>query len=726
MNRSSINRRQFLVGSATVAGGLTLGISLTSEAALPNARKGALQPNAWLQITPENEVIFQLDKTEMGQGVYTSLTAIIAEELEVDPRDIKIQLAQVHRDSQDPMQITGGSTSVATRWLVLRETGAQARMMLVGAAARYWGIKDTDCYAEQGKVHRRGTGDSFTYGELAAAASKQRKPSRVPLKDPADFKVIGKSMRRLDSVAKCTGKTQFGIDVQVSGAVNAIVMRNPHFGGAINNFDDSAARKANGVIDVFEIEAGIAVVADTYWHARQASKLIEVDWDKGSMAGVSSDSIRRDWVKKAEQKGRSIRKDGKGLAGLKDADRVVESIYEVPYLAHATMEPQNATASFSDGRCEVWAPNQAPDLTQAFVAEALGIRRKHVIVHTTMMGGGFGRRAIADFAVDAALISRETGRPVKVLWSREDDIQHDYYRPATYNVLKAGLDKSGRVHTWYHKIIAPSLVASLLPRFADYAPEWMPGWLVGSLIRGTTSLTKTRDPTTSEGAAHHKYAIDNINVRHVYHDPGVPLGFWRSVGHSQNAFVTESFIDELAHEAGEDPLQFRKRLLSASPRHLAVLELVARRAGWGQTPAGVNQGIAVHESFGSVVAEVVELVSVNGALKISRVVCAVDCGLAVNPDLVKAQMESGIVFGLTAALKGEITIRDGAVEQSNFHDYQMLRMFESPKIEVFIVQSTNDPTGVGEPGTPPIAPALANAIFAATGNRHRTLPIELV
>jgi isoquinoline 1-oxidoreductase beta subunit len=726
MTPLNINRRRFLAGTAAVTGGLVLGVYTTQPVrAMPNARPGSFQANAWLQITPQDEVIFQLDKVEMGQGVLTALPTILAEELEIDPRRIVVELAPVNEAFQDPLQITGGSTSVNVRWDILRATGAQAREMLVAAAAARWGVKPDQCKADDGKVLRVGTTDSFTYGELADDAAKLPVPKKPALKAPADFKYIGKSLRRFDGPEKSTGTAIYGIDVDVPGMVVAILIRNPHFGGSLQSLDAAQARQSAGVVDIFSVNGAVAVVADTYWHATKASRLVNVTWDKGPLAGLDSDGIRAAWVEVAKEDGRTIRDEGDAAKALKGAASVLDAVYEVPYLAHATMEPQNTTASFHDGECEIWSPNQGPDVSQALAADALGIARDKVTVHTTLMGGGFGRRGIPDFVAEAALVSKQVGRPVKLIWSREDDMRHDFYRPATYNVMKAALDDKGQVQSWSHKIVAPSMFRSLLPIMGKVAPEWLPHWLANSLTAAAGTIVKTRDPTSHEGAVDQPYAIANIDIAHVFYDPGVPLGFWRSVGHSQNAFVVESFIDELAHKAGEDPYKFRRRLLANNARHLSVLDLVAEKGNWGAPQLGTHQGIAVHESFGTVVAEIAEIRIVGNAVKVERVVCAVNCGIVVNPDQVHAQVESAVVFGLTAALRGKITIKDGAVEQSNFHDYPLLRMNEIPIVEVHVVQSADKPTGIGEPGTPPIAPAVANAIFAATGSRLRSLPLTL-
>ena len=727
MTQININRRRFLAGTAAVTGGLVLGVYTTQPVrAMPNARAGSFQANAWLQITPQDEVIFQLDKVEMGQGVLTALPTILAEELEIDPRRVVVEFAPVAKAFQDPIQITGGSTSVNVRWDILRTTGAQAREMLVAAAAARWGVKQDQCKADDGKVLRVGTTESFTYGELADAAAKLPVPKQPALKNPADFKYIGKSLRRFDGPEKSTGAAIYGMDVDVPGMAVAILLRNPHFGGSLQSFDATQARKAAGVVDIFSVNGAVAVVADTYWHATKASRIVNVTWDKGTLGGLDSAGIRAAWVEVAKEDGRTIRDEGDTAKALKGAAAVLEAVYEVPYLAHATMEPQNTTASFHDGECEIWSPNQGPDISQALAADALGISREKVTVHTTLMGGGFGRRGIPDFVRGSRARIEAGGSPGQV-----DLVARRRHAPRLLSARNIQRDEGGaRRQGSGAELVAQNRRAEHVPyRYCRYmgkvAPEWLPHWLTNSLAAAAGTIVKTRDPTAHEGAVDHPYAIANIDIAHVFYDPGVPLGFWRSVGHSQNAFVVESFIDELAHKAGEDPYKFRRRLLANNARHLSVLDLVAEKANWGAPQMGTHQGIAVHESFGTVVAEIAEIRIVDNVVKVERVVCAVDCGIVVNPDQVYAQVESAVVFGLTAALKGKITIKDGAVEQSNFHDYPLLRMNEIPIVEVFVVQNTDKPTGIGEPGTPPIAPAVANAIFAATGSRLRSLPLTL-
>ncbi len=724
------SRRKFLGGSAIVATGLVIGINLTGGKKSTNESTSALNPNAWLLINKENQIIFRLDKVEMGQGSYTSLSTLLAEELEVDPRLIIVEQAPIHPDFQAPFQVTGGSNSTSSRWDVLRETGARARSVLIRAAAEMWEVDITQCYAENGSVYHRENGQSLSYGELAVAASKFELPSEVRLKAPQDFKLIGKPLRRTDGLIKSTGSAEFGIDVSVPDMRIAVVLRNPYISGErIPDYKPSKALASPGVIDVLTINSGIAVVADTYWHARRAAALIKPDWDKGPLADLSSESIQKNRMAKlATEEGRVLRKEGSGREALKSASKIVEAIYEVPYQAHATMEPQNATVQVSAaGTATVWCPSQSPDVVQALVADTLKLPRENVTVHTTFLGGGFGRRAVPDYAMEAAEIAAAMpGVAVKLIWSREDDIQHDLYRPATCNLMRAGLDQSGKVTSWDQTMISPSVIRHSMSLLPKLAPTWLPNWLLSSISGVAAPLLDTRDPSSHEGVVDHDYDFANIQANQIYDDPGVPLGIWRSVGNSQNAFVKEGFIDELAHLEGVDPLAYRKLKLGEKKRQLEVLDLVAEKSNWGKAPEGVFQGVAVHESFGSVVAEVAEVrLDSAGKLKLERVVCAVNCGLAVNPDLVKAQIQSSVIYGLTAAIKSAVTIKDGKVVQSNFHDFQMIRMNDAPKIEVHILPSVEKPTGVGEPGLPPIAPAVANAVFAATGVRQRKLPFKL-
>ncbi|MFZ1832562.1 MAG: molybdopterin cofactor-binding domain-containing protein, partial [Pseudomonadales bacterium] len=543
----------------------------------------------------------------------------------------------------------------------------------------------------------------------------------VALKERADWRLIGRYDARVDAAAKVDGSAQFSIDVQLPGMLVAVLLRCPHFGGSLRRFDAEAAKAVPGVRHVLTVDGAIAVLADGYWQARRAADLVLPEWDKGPHAALDSAVlVTRQQQLLDQESGKIVREQGEQPAG--NATKVVEAEYRVPYLAHATMEPMNAVARVGAASAEIWAGNQAPDVLQGLVARALEVPTANVIVHSTYLGGGFGRRVAMDFAVEAALVARAVGAPVKLVWSREDDIRHDFYRPAALSRLRAEIDVSGTLVSWQHRIVAPSIMALAMPAMGlAMLPQWVPNGVmrpVGMMIRGS-------DGTSVEGAKELPYEIPHLSVEYLHHDPGVPIGFWRSVGHSQNAFFVESFVDEVAQAMGEDPCAFRLDRLPAGSRQAAVLRRAADEAGWGKAPEGRFQGLAVHESFDTVVAEVVEISVASGKPRVHRVVCAVDCGTVVNPDVVRMQLESAVVFALSAALYGEITLRDGAVEQGNFDDYPVLRMSECPQIEVHMLASDAPPSGIGEPGTPPLAPALANAIFAATGQRLRSLPLRL-
>ena len=708
-----LNRRALLKAGLAMGGGLLIGFRLPQflEQAAAAAAPVTFAPNAWIRITPDDTVTLMVARSEMGQGVMTSMPMLLAEELEVDLARIRVEAAPADAAYINPMigsQTTGGSTSVRSAWKPLREAGAAAREMLVTAAAQTWGVDRSQCRAQGGRVVHAASGRRLSYGALAEKAAAVPVPpisKDVKLKEPKDFRLIGKPIPRLDIPDKAHGKTVFGIDVRVPGMLVATVLRSPVLGGKPARFDASRAKAVKGVRQVLPIEQGIAVVADSFWAAKQGRDALSVKWDLGPNAALSSEKITQELAQAAKQPGAVARSDGDAGAALKGAAKRIDAVYQVPYLAHATMEPMNCTAHVRKDGCDVWVPTQAQTGTQSTAAEITGLAPELVKVHTTYLGCGFGRRSEQDFVSEAVQISKAMGAPIQVIWTREDDMQHDFYRPATYNRLEAGLDSQGRLIAWTHRIAGPSILARVRPG------------------AGTSGI----DQTSVEGAKNIPYGIPNIHVDYVMKDPGVPVGFWRSVGSSQNAFITESFIDELAAAAGTDPYQFRRTLLDRAPRHKAVLELAAAKAGWDtKPPEGRHRGIAVHEAFGSYVAEVAEIsVSPQGQVRVHRVVCAVDCGQVVNPDTVKAQMEGGIVYGLTAALKGEITLKEGRVEQSNFNDYPLLRMDEMPQIEVYVLDSREDPGGVGEPGVPPIAPAVANAVFAATGKRVRQLPIRL-
>jgi len=706
----TLHRREFLKKSAVSGAGLMIGFYLPKkfEALAATPESGPVAVNAWVRITPDDSVTLIIDKSEMGQGIVTSLAQLLAEELELDWRKIKTEFAPAAPQYFNPvfgLQGTGGSTSIRASWGPLTKAGAAAREMLIAAAAQRWAVEASTCRAESGGIVHRATKRRLGYGALVEDAAKFPVPEKPTLNDPKDYKFIGKPIKRLDTPSKVNGSAGFGIDVRLPHILHASVARCPVFGGKVKTFDASKAKGVPGVTHIVEISSGVAVVATNTWSAMQGRRALEITWDEGPNSANTTDAIRKLFAERAQQPGAIARKEGDVEAGLSGAAKKVEAVYEVPFLAHATMEPMNCAADVRADSCDIYAPTQFQTFVQMTGAKITGLKPEQVRVHTTYLGGGFGRRAEQDFIAEAVEASKAAGAPVQVTWSREDDVQHDYYRPAAYNKLEAGIDASGWPVAWKNRIVSPSIMSRFFP---------------GSVKNGI-------DSSSVEGAANLAYGIPNLFVDYVLTEAGVPVGFWRSVGCSHNGYITESFVDELAKAGGKDPFEFRRKLLAKAPRHLGVLELAASKAGWGTPlPAGRARGIAVVESFASYVAEVAE-VSVNrssGEIKVHRVVCAVDCGRHVNPDTIAAQMEGAIAYGLTAALKGNITINKGRVEQSNFQDYEMLRMNEMPKIEVHIVPSDEPPGGVGEPGTPPIAPAVCNAVFAITGKPIRRLPIR--
>jgi CO/xanthine dehydrogenase Mo-binding subunit len=731
-----MSRRTFLISSAS--GALVVGCAFgpTGGAAWQDyRRRGEFRPNAWIRILPDNTVIFTLDRVEMGQGTTTSHAVLVCEELEVDPRKLTIEAADADRSYDNPdkqlkIQITGGSTSTSSSWQPLREAGATAREMLRRGAAAKWRVPVASCVASDGAIHHRPTGRVATYGELVKEASAQS-VSRVKLKDPRDWKWIGKSLDRLDARPKVDGSGVYGIDVTLPGLLTAVIVRPPVRGATLARLDATAARARRGVVDVIAMPQGVAVVATGYWEARTGADRLHIDWHEGHGAAIESSELVRSYERMAETRGpKTVRDDGDAYAATaaRDGRTIVEAMYHVPYLAHAPMEPQNATAWLHDGRCEVWVPTQAAGIVRFRVADAIGFGQDDVAIHTTLIGGGFGRRLFADFAVEAACLAQRLDRPVKIIWSREDDQENDWYRPMATSRMRGAVER-GAITGWLHRLVTQPVlfseggdfVGAMLP---NGAPRALRRLVVDAAPRLFLRATMP-DQTSSEGASDLPYAIPNLRVELITADTGIPTGSWRSVGHSHTAFVTESFLDELAHTAGLDPYRARRALLAGQPRQLAVLDLAADKAGWGTPlPAGVGRGIAVHESFESVCAQVIEASVEGNRVIVRRVVAAIDCGLAVNPGLVAAQVESAVIFGLSAALKQQITFKRGRVQETNFHNYRSLRMFECPVIETHIVPSTHDPTGVGEPGLPPVAPALCNAIFAVTGKRIRSLPIE--
>lgn len=709
------SRRDFLRTSAVAGGGLILGFYLPAgraRAASEESASAAFAPNAFLRIGTDGSVTIIVNKSEMGQGVFTSLPMLIAEELDADWSKIRVEAAPVdpaYNHTVFGMQITGGSTSVSSSWTQFRNAGATAKAMLLAAAANQWQVKASECHADNGFVIHGSSKRRLSYGSLAGAAGQLKPPKDAPLKDPKDFKLIGKRIKRLDTHDKTNGKAVFGIDVKLPGLLTAVLLRPPVFGARVKTMDASKARASKGVRDVVQLDSGIAVVADGFWTAAQGRDALKVEWDEGPLERFDTKSQTEQYAALARTPGMVAKRAGDAENGLERSAKRLEAVYDVPYLAHATMEPMNCTAVVGADQCEVWTGSQMQTVDRLVAAQAAGLKPEQVKLHTMLLGGGFGRRAMPDCHVvrEAVLVAKAVRAPVKVVWTREDDMRGGYYRPRYLHTFAAGLDTEGKPLAWHHRIVGQSIMAG--------TP--FEGYLVRDGIDGSSV----------EGATDLPYSIPNLKVE--LHSPriGIPVLWWRSVGSSHTAFVTEAFLDEVAAAAGKDPYQYRRELLSAQPRHRAVLDLAAQKAGWG-TPlaAGRGRGIAVHHSFDSYVAQVAEVsVAKDGGVKVHRVVCAIDCGTVVNPDIVEAQMESAIVFGLSAALHGEITFKNGQVEQSNFHDYPVLTMSETPKMEVHIVSSNEPPTGVGEPGVPPVAPAVTNAIFAATGKRVRKLPIRM-
>ncbi|MBK8259524.1 MAG: xanthine dehydrogenase family protein molybdopterin-binding subunit [Polyangiaceae bacterium] len=734
MSSPAPSRRAFLQVMASSTGALLLGVSChyDPKTVAHMGRTGKFRPNAYLEISRDNTVTFYLDRVEMGQGTATSHTALLAEELEVEPSKINIEHAPASRDYDLPLmdlgfQITGGSASVRTSWTPLRKAGATAREMLKAAAAQEWEVEKSEIVAQDGTLTHPPSGKKATYGQMAARAARMPVPD-PDLKPASALKWVGKSLRRLDAPGKVTGRSVFGIDVQVPNMLTAVVVRSPVLGGTLKSFKGDAAKASPGVTHVVQIPNGVAVVAKTYWEARTAAKKLETEWNEGALANVTSSTLRERFAARSKDDGLAIEKKGNVEDAWKTG-KVIEAVYEVPYLAHATMEPMNATAHVSAGKCEVWAPIQSPGLAMEEAIRCTGLPREAIQIHTTHVGGAFGRRSMTDFIAEAIHVSKATGTPVKVVWSREDDIRNDYYRPATYNVLKGAIDSKGNITGWFHRIVAQSVAAQVTDEFVQaLGPSNMPQSMRAMLGRTAAGLYEKNslpDLGIVDGARDFGYAIPNIRVEHTNFDLPLQCGFWRAVGHSENVFIVEHFVDELARMGGIDPLQMRRQLAAETPQLLGVINRVAKEAGWeNPLPKGMYRGIAACKAFGSFIAEVAE-VSVEPTLRVHRVVAAIDCGTVVNPDLVKAQVESAIVFGLGAALRQRITLKNGRVEQSNFHDFEPVRMFESPKIEVYIIPSEAGPQGAGEPGLPPIAPAVANAILAATGKPVRSMPFDL-
>jgi isoquinoline 1-oxidoreductase beta subunit len=704
-----LSRRSFLRASAVLGGGLLVAFSLPTLTRMRQAAAAEdFAPNGFIRIDRDGRVTIIVCQVEMGQGTFTSCPMLVAEELEVDLSQVQTEQAPpseaLYRNQLIGMQMTGGSTSIRAFYEPLRRAGATAREMLVAAAAATWSVDANTCRAEKGNVIHTPTGRRVDYGALADKAATMPVPKDVALKEPKDFKLIGTPAKRLDTPDKVNGKTVYGIDVKVPGMKVGTLAICPVFGGKLKRVDDSKALAVKDVLQVVRVSDAVAVIATHMGAAKKGLAALAIEWDEGPNAKLSTADIVADMAKASEADGATVRRDGDVAKAIASAEQKLEAIYQVPFLAHTTMEPVNCTVDVRKDACEIWVGIQVMSLAQAVAAELTGLPPEKVIVHNHMLGGGFGRRLEVDFIAKAIEIAKQVEGPVKLIWSREEDIQHDMYRPYFYDRLHAGLDANGMPVAWSHRICGSSVMARYSP------PDFKDGY----------------DFDTIDGAKELPYSIPNVVVEYVRHEPpGIPTAWWRSVGPSHNIFVVESFIDELAAAAKKDPVDYRRALLDKSPRALAVLNLAAERAGWGKPlPKGSGRGIAVQTVFGTFMAQVAELeVEKNGEVRVKRVTCALDCGIAINPNTIEAQVQSAIVYGLSAALFGEITLKDGRVEQSNFDNYRAMHMNEMPLIDVHIVKSNEPPGGMGEPGTSALVPAVFNAVYAATGVRLRKPPI---
>ncbi len=709
--KTDLTRRQFLkmtgTGLAIAVAATGSGFLLVSAAELEKAGPG-FRPSVWLEVRPDNLVIVTVSKSEMGQGITTSLPMIVADELDADWKNVRMELAPAGDAYKDPVwgtQSTGGSSSIRHMYEPLRKAGAAAREMLLMAAAREWNVPLKECAVANGMVKHIKSDRALSYGRLTREAAKLVVPQNPVLKKEDQFRYIGKDIPRLDIQEKVNGTALFGIDTFAPGMVYAAIARPPAYGAGLAGADKEAAQKVAGVRHVVPIQGGIAVCADTIDAAWQGRDALHASWKDARDPGLSTASLEKEFIDQLGSPGILARNDGDVRAALGQASRKVEALYQLPFLAHATMEPMNCTAHVRSDACDIWVPTQNQSGVLAVAGKVTKLKPEQIHVHTTFLGGGFGRRFERDFVEETVLLSQATGKPVKLVWSREEDMQNDYYRPMNASRIEACLDADGGVMAWSHKIVCPSIFARVFP----------------------DAMKKGIDNAAVEGLENMEYDIPNVAVEYVRHDTPVPVGFWRSVGSSHNAFVVESFVDELAYAAKKDPLAFRLGLLKKHPRAQRVLEIAAEKSGWNKPPArGQARGIAYCLSFGSYVAQVAE-VSVDkntGKITVHRVTCAVDCGPVVNPAIVKDQMMGAIIMGLSAAMKEKVEFAKGGVQSGNFSDYELLRMSEAPDVEVHIVKSNDALGGIGEPGLPPAAPAVANAVFAAIGARVRQLPMK--
>ena len=713
MTTHTVSRRDFVVMLSATGGGLMLGWRVGDRSrtvATAAAAPSGFAPNAFIRIGRDGRVTMIIGQVEMGQGMYTAMPMLLAEELEVGLDQVQLDHAppddKLYANPLVGFQMTGASTSVKELYVPMRRAGAAARSMLVTAAAQIWNVDAASCGAHRGVVTHTPTGRTLAYGALVDRAGTLPVPTQVTLKDAKDFTLIGTPAKRLDTPAKVNGTALFGIDVRLPGMKIATVAASPVLGGKLADLDDSKAKAIAGVRQIVRLDDAVAVVADHMWAAKQGLAALVIRWDDGPNATVSTADVVRELEVASQQPGVVARKSGDASSAVGRAASRIDAVYQVPFLAHTTLEPPNCTVHVRPDGCEVWTGSQVLSRAQATAAQVTGLPLEKVVVHNHLLGGGFGRRLEHDYVTQAVRIAKQVDGPVKVVWTREEDVQHDVYRPYYYDRLAAGLDARGQPIAWTHRLVGPSILA-----------RWAPPAFQNGL-----------DGDALDGAVHLVYDIPAIQVEYVRHEePVLNTGFWRGVGVTHNTFVIESFIDELAAAAQQDPFEYRRALLAKSPRARAVLELAAEKAGWGaKLPAGHGRGIALmYSGWDTYLAEVADVeVSPSGEVRVRRIVCAVDCGTIVNPDIVKAQIEGGVMFGIGGALWGEITIKNGRVEQSNFHNVRVLRINEAPPIDVHLVRNGEAPGGIGEPGTAVTAPALANAVFAATGKRIRKLPLE--
>lgn len=706
---TGLSRRNFLQASAAMGGGFLLGMNLPF-AGKADAAANDFAPNAFIRIGSDGHIALVMPYVEMGQGIYTAISMLIAEELEVELSQVRFEHAPPNEKlygnpALGGLQATGNSTAIRAAWQPMRQAGAAARTMLIAAAAKRWGVDPSKCRAEKGAVLDTTSNRRATYGELAAEAAQMSVPEKVALKDAKDFKLIGRPAKRLDTPAKVNGTAVYGIDVKLPDLKIATLAQSPVFGGRIKSVDDKAAKAVKGVRQIVQLDDAVAVVADHMGAAKKGLAALVITWDDGPHAKLSTSDVLHELEKVTQSAGVVADNVGDVAKALQSAATRVDATYHVPFLAHATMEPMNCTVHVREDSCEVWLGTQVLARAHATAAKVTGLPLDKVTVHNHLIGGGFGRRLEVDGVARAVEIAKHVKGPVKVVWTREEDIQHDMYRPMFFDRLSAGLDASGMPVAWNHRFAGSSIIA-----------RWAPPLFNDGL-----------DPETIDGAVHPPYALPNKRLEYTrVEPPGIPTAFWRSVGPSHNIFVVETFMDELAHAAKKDPVAYRLALLDGNPRAKAVLSTAAEKAGWGKPlPKGRGRGVAVQAVFGSFMAQVAEVeVAKDGTVRVHRVTCAVDCGPVVNPDTVRAQVQGAIMYGVTAALYGEITLKDGRVEQSNFDTYQALRINEAPAVDVHIVQGAQAPGGMGETGTSCIVPAIGNAVFAATGKRLRKMPVD--